>query len=137
MTMFLHAESVFNELGLSSEQKVAVGAAVDQADLSLWRMRDLPLGERNRGARSVLDSLRAKLSAALAPRQLERLDQLVLQVSGVRAILEPGVAAALGLSNGQRQRIQAVLVPLAGHARGEMDAGPHRRAAGRAREDNP
>jgi peroxiredoxin len=116
MTMLLHEESVGAELGLTGVQKAALGAAVDQTELSLWRLRDLPLGERNRSARPLLESLHGKLAAALTPQQLGRFDQLVLRASGMFGLLEPPVMAALELSSEQRQRIQAVLAPLVRNA---------------------
>jgi peroxiredoxin len=116
MTVLLHAESVRKELGLSEEQKLAIRTPVEQAELPLWRLRDLPASERNRGARPLLDSLRAKLSTTLTPGQFERLDQLIAQASGVRAILEPRVAAALDLSDGQRHKIETALASLAHNA---------------------
>jgi len=112
LTMLLHAETVLRELGLSRVQETAVGAAVDQADLSLWRLRDLPLAERNHKARVILDSLRAAVSAALTPPQRERLDQLLRRASGIHALLEPDVTATLGLSPDQRHRIQMALAAL-------------------------
>ena len=109
MTMLLYSESVRAELGLRAEQVATFRPVADQASLSLWRMRDLPPGERNLAARPLVESLRTTLSATLAKRQLDRLDQLAVRAMGVQAVLEPQVAAALGLSNEQRQKMQAVL----------------------------
>jgi peroxiredoxin len=112
LSMLLRAESITNELGLSDGQKAAVEKAVDQADLALWRLRDLPLEERNRSARPLLETLQGQLAATLAPRQLARLDQLVLRASGLWAALDPGATAALGLSDAQQRKILAALTPL-------------------------
>lgn len=109
MTMLLHSESARIELGLSVEQAKAIGPAVDQVSLSLWRLRDLPPGTRDAAARPLVESLRTTLAATLTQPQLHRLDQLVVRAMGIQAVLEPRVAAALGLSNKQRQRIRAVL----------------------------
>jgi peroxiredoxin len=112
LTMLLHDESVGNELGLNDGQKAAVKRAVNQADLALWRLRDLPLEQRNRGARPLLDALQGQLAATLTPQQLARLDQLVLRASGLWAALDPAVTAALGLSNDQQHNVLAALTPL-------------------------
>lgn len=112
MTMLLHAESVHGELDLNGEQKATIETAADQVDLPLWRMRDLPLGERNHRARALLDSLRARLAATLTERQCGRFDQLVLRALGLLAILEPEMKMALDLSNDQQEKIQAAIAPL-------------------------
>jgi peroxiredoxin len=107
--MVLHSASARRELGLSAEQEKAIGQAVDQASLSLWRLRNLPPGARDPAARPPLESLRVTLAAALGPPQFARLDQLVVRAMGVQAVLEPSVAAALALSDQQRQRMLAVV----------------------------
>ncbi|MCU0913992.1 MAG: redoxin domain-containing protein [Planctomycetes bacterium] len=109
MTVLLHAATVYDELGLDGARRAALATAVNEVDLPLWRLRDLPPAERNRSASSLLDTLHAQLAVALTPRQGERFDQLVLQVSGLPALLEPRLAAALALAPDQRQRIQAAL----------------------------
>ena len=109
LTLLLHRESVRTELGLSVEQAKTIGPAVDQASLSLWRLRDLPPGTRDATARPLVESLRTTLAAALTQRQLNRLEQLAVRAMGVQAVREPRVAAVLRLSNQQRQRILAVL----------------------------
>lgn len=109
MTMLMHAEPVRRELGLSEEQAAAVKAAVEEVELPLWRLRDLPAAERSRGADPLLRSLRTELNAALTRAQSERFDQLVLQAYGARAVFAPRVAAAIQLSSGQKERLQAIL----------------------------
>jgi thiol-disulfide isomerase/thioredoxin len=109
LTMLLHSASARRELALSVEQAKAIGPAVDQGSLSLWRLRDLPPGTRDPAARPLVESLRTTLAAALTPRQLARLDQLMVRAMGVQAVLEPSVAAALGLSGKQRGRLLAVV----------------------------
>ena len=79
MTMLLHSESVRRELGLSTDQATTIGPAVEQASLSLWRLRDLPPDVRDRATRPLLESLRTTLAATLTPLQLNRLDQLVVR----------------------------------------------------------
>jgi peroxiredoxin len=109
MTMLLHSESVRTELGLSAEQAKAIEPAVDQASLSLWRLRDLPPGVRNSAARPYLDALRTTLAATLTLRQINRLDQLVVRATGVQAVFEPRVAIGLSLSSDQQRQLLVVL----------------------------
>jgi peroxiredoxin len=112
-TVLLHADSVYRELGLTESQQTAVDAAASRADIALWRLRDVPVGERNRRARVLLDALRAEVRTTFTQRQLERFDQLVLQGLGMRAVLEPLVAERLNLSSDQRRRVCVALALLA------------------------
>ncbi len=109
MTVLLRASSVHRELGLNAGQRTVLEVAVDEVDLPLWRLRDVPPPERNRAAGPLLQALRAKVSAALTTRQLERFDQLVVQAEGIFALFEPRVTDALELSNEQTERIRTAL----------------------------
>jgi peroxiredoxin len=57
LTMLLCSESVRRELDLSTDQVAAIGPAVEQASMSLWRLRDLPPGNRDSTARLLVESL--------------------------------------------------------------------------------
>lgn len=108
ITMLLRAPSVGRELGLSREQAAVVAGLVEEAELPLWRLRDLVAQERDPAA-AILESLRMRLRGVLATRQIDRLDQLVLRAQGMRAVLEPQVADVLKLTNRQQERIRAIL----------------------------
>lgn len=110
--MLLRAQPVHRELTLSDEQTTAVAGFIEGAELPLWRLRDLPARERDLAAAPILESIRTKLRGVLADRQLDRLDQLVLQAQGMRAVLEPRVADAVKLTPGQREQIRAILSSL-------------------------
>lgn len=109
MTMLLRSEGVHHELDLNAGPKAAVIEAVEEVELSLWRLRDLPTEERAVPAGSLLQSLRTKLAGILTVWQIERLDQLVRQAFGIRAVFEPPVAAALQLSDKQMDRLRGLL----------------------------
>jgi peroxiredoxin len=107
--MLLRVEPVRRELGLSADQTAVVMDTVETAELPLWRLRDLPADERSRAAGPILHSIRTRLGKTLTDRQLDRLDQLVLQAQGIRAVLDPQTANVLKLSSGQRARLRTVL----------------------------
>ena len=109
MTMLLRSQAVHRELGLNAGQEGAIVEAVEEAELPLWRLRDLPPEERAVAGGPLLQSLRTRLGRVLTVRQLERLDQLVRQAHGIRAVFEPPVATALNLSDGQRNRLRTLL----------------------------
>jgi peroxiredoxin len=116
ITMLLRAQPVHRELTLSDEQTTAVARFAEEAELPLWRLRDLPAQERDLAAAPILGSLQTKLRGVLAGRQLDRLDQLVLRAQGMRAALEPRVADAVKLTAGQRKQIRAILSSLGRNA---------------------
>jgi tetratricopeptide (TPR) repeat protein len=105
----LSQPSVREELALSDEQAQAV------ADLSDGR-RDL-FHSKNKSSdewRQKLDEFAVKdkaLPAMLMPSQAKRLQQIALQQRGAFALAEPDVAAVLGLSDEQRDKIQSLHLP--------------------------
>jgi len=109
MTMLLRTESVRRELGLSVEQTAAVAKMAEEAELPLWRLRDLPGPERDEAAGPILEKLRTGLRDVLPGRQIDRLEQLDLQARGIQAVFEPRVVEALKLTSGQRERMRAIL----------------------------
>ena len=112
LTMLLRDPQVHRDLALQPAQVAAVVAAVEEAELPLWRLRDLPPEKRREPAGKLLDRLRAELSGVLSPQQRERLNQITLQARGLPAIVESAVAAQLKLSASQTQRIKALLEAL-------------------------
>ena len=107
-TSLLRSKTVHRELGLSAVQINDAEKAVAQVALPLWRLRDLPAEKRNGAAALLIGQLRARLSGLLSARQLERLNQIVWQAQGIEAVLEPQVAARLGLSAEQTRNIAAL-----------------------------
>ena len=75
MTMALRDKGVRRELGLAVGQTVAVEAILDEVELPLWRLRDLPPAERNRAAEPLLRQLELKLAGSLTSTQSERFRQ--------------------------------------------------------------
>ena len=109
MTSLLRAARVHRELELQQDQMDDIARAVDDIDLPLWRLRDLPYENRNEAASRLISQLKLRLSEILSSDQLERLNQIVWQGLGVDAILEPEVAARLKLSAKQTRNIRAFL----------------------------
>ena len=115
-TMLIRAEAVHADLALGRDQVRRATTSVEAVELPLWRLRNTPAEERNPAARALLQALRARLSSVLTPRQLDRLDELVVQALGVQAVLQPRVAAALDISAGQRTRLHAAFRAVAERA---------------------
>jgi hypothetical protein len=92
ITSLLRSKKVHKELELTAAETNEIEKVVSEIDLPLWRLRDLPLHERNEAANLLIKQLRDKLAQTLSDRQLERLNQLVWRARGIDVILEPEVA---------------------------------------------
>jgi serine/threonine protein kinase len=106
--------AVREELKLSPEQEKRLAAVLD------FRGRP-PTPEGFAAAEKAVDDV-------LSPAQAERLRQVVRQVRGPYALLDPEAAEALGLTARQREKIQSVLGrSFRGPPRREGPGGPGRR----------
>ena len=118
-TMLLMSEQVQKELELADEQKAEIKKISDEmresARASFQGLRDL--GEEERRAkfaemREKAEASRAevqkKVDEILLPEQRERLSQISLQVQGDAAVTSDEVAGKIGLSDEQKQKIEAV-----------------------------
>ena len=109
VTSLLRAKTVHKELGLLESEINEADKIVSEFELPLWRLRDLPLHKRNAEAAPLINQLYRKLDWILSYRQLEQLDQLVMQVRGIDVILEAKVTIKLDLSPEQTNTIRDIL----------------------------
>jgi thiol-disulfide isomerase/thioredoxin len=109
LTSLLRAEQVRRELSMATDQIDDVERAIEDAELPLWRLRDLPHQKRNEQAGLLIRQLRKELSQILSARQIERLNQLTWQAIGIAAVLEPEVALKLNLSDEQINKVRISL----------------------------
>jgi len=109
MTTLLRANEVRQELGLSAVQVKDVEQVIEGVELPLWRLRDLPIQERNDAAGLLIQQLKQNLERVLSLRQIERLNQLARQAEGISVILEPEIVLKLGLSKEQIENIRISL----------------------------
>ncbi|MBL7186515.1 MAG: redoxin domain-containing protein [Phycisphaerae bacterium] len=109
ITSLLRSGRIHRELRLAPETVAQIEKAVDEVDLPLWRLRDLPPEKRNEQAEQLVSQLRRRLSEILSVRQTDRLNQIVWQAQGIEALLEPEVATQLRLSAEQIGNMVALL----------------------------
>lgn len=116
----LGSEQVQKELELVDEQKDGIRKVADEARERMREgfsgfqgLRDLSEEERNKRfaemrekAETMAKETRKKLEEVLLPHQVERLQQISLQVRGAAALTDPEVAGKLGLSDDQKQQLQ-------------------------------
>jgi thiol-disulfide isomerase/thioredoxin len=86
-----------------------VERVIDDVDLPLWRLRDLPHQKRNDQAALLVKQLKNELSEILTQRQIERFNQLTWQAIGIASVLEPEVALKLSLSDEQVNKLSIFL----------------------------
>jgi len=109
ITSLLRSGRIHRELRLAPETAAQIEKAVDEVDLPLWRLRDLPPEKRNEQADQLVGQLRRRLSEILSVRQTDRLNQIVWQAQGVESLVEPEVAIRLKLTADQVASIAAML----------------------------
>ncbi|MGE5191620.1 MAG: hypothetical protein ACM3U2_03905 [Deltaproteobacteria bacterium] len=101
---------VLAELDLNEPQKAALAELAPAANEEAWKFRDVTpdAGAASEAIQKLNDLMDARLAKLLSPPQVERLEQIVLQIQGPAAIHRPAVAEKLGLSASQRGRIAAI-----------------------------
>lgn len=109
ITSLMRSKKVHKELRLSADKIDEAEKLVSEFDLPLFLLRDLPPQKRNEAAAALINQLRSKLSWVLSDRQMERLNQLVWQATGIDVILEPEITLKLKLSPDQTIRIRTLL----------------------------
>ena len=101
--------SIHAELGLKPKQIEAVHAAIADVDETFWQLRDIPVSK----CAAQLDSLHTRLlqglKKELTQSQLDRVQQIVLQARGWKALVSPEVVDKLKLSTEQVARLRTAL----------------------------
>lgn len=135
----IQSEQVQQELKLTDEQKSKVGEvaarvreAGPQRGQGGGQVDREQLRERMQAMSRVVAEEEKKLDEILNDEQKNRLEQISLQVTGVRAIARDEVASKLGLSDEQKEQVQAALRAQRGQFGGGQ--GQQRPDAGAVRE---
>ncbi len=106
--MLTRDTAVQSELGLSAGQIETIEKAAAEVDLPLWQLRDVS----PRNASDTADSLRSKfqerLTASLTSAQQDRLNQMVVQASGLKAFSSREVVQRLGLSTAKIKQVRDI-----------------------------
>jgi serine/threonine protein kinase len=111
--LFLLSDSaVLDDLHLTEEQRDKVTDLSRQLDKqrmeSFREFRRLTPEERNRRFLELARSNETAVAEVLPPDRLQRLHQIAVQVQGLRAFDDAGVAAKLKLSAKQKEQIHAI-----------------------------
>ncbi len=101
--------SVHAELGLKPKQVGDVQAAIAEVDESFWQLRDVPVKKCAAQLDSLKSKLQQRLKRDLTATQIERLDQIILQARGWKALVSPEVSERLKFSSDQVSKLKTVL----------------------------
>ena len=107
--MLARDPSIHTELSLSPAQIGKVEAAIASVDQTLWQLRDVPVDKSGAQASAMLTQLRDQLKRDLKKSQLDRLDQLIFQARGIKALFSPEVVQRLKLTTSQLAQLRKVL----------------------------
>lgn len=107
--VLLHERAVVDELQLTPDQQKAYQSFLDELDLRFFPLRNRPPEEYQAGMAKVVADARQKLKVVLQPRQLKRLNQILLWRLGTNSLLRDDVVARMKYSESQRQRIKEII----------------------------
>ena len=107
-SFLIRSPQVQEDLKLSDEQKTALR---DGPRLDFASLRDLPREEQQKKVSEYRQQADAKIKEVLNEEQHKRLDQIMLQMRGVRALADAAVAKELGLTEDQQKKLRAALNP--------------------------
>jgi hypothetical protein len=114
----LRIEEVQTELEISPQQKEALDKMAEQArgdrpDFNAFREmseeeRRAAFEKMRKEAEERMSEVKAQLEEVLLPQQLDRLEEISLQVRGVQALEDDEVAAKLKITEAQKQKMAEV-----------------------------
>lgn len=101
---------VQTQLAIDSRQFEKIAAVVDEVDLPLWQLRDLPADQGNPKVLPLYQKLSDTLNSALRADQFDRLNQIALRLQGWQGLQLPSVVDQLHLTSSQQQQYSEFLV---------------------------
>jgi peroxiredoxin len=109
MLMIARDPAVQSELRLQQKQIDDVAAAVAEVDQPFWLLRDVPVAKSAKQLDELQSKFERRLRAVLTSTQLDRLNQIILQARGYKALTSSEIAQRLKLSNQQVGEIRSVV----------------------------
>ncbi|MCP5521218.1 MAG: redoxin domain-containing protein [Verrucomicrobiales bacterium] len=105
----LRSPELQRQLGVDPGQIERMAKVLDEVDLPLWQLRDLPPDQGNAKALPLFRRLCESLDSALLPDQLKQLDQIAFRLQGWQALQLPSVVDQLRLDGRQEQQYSEFL----------------------------
>jgi hypothetical protein len=102
---------VLDELNLSEWQSAGLAELAHAANEEAWKFRDVApdAAAASAAIQKLNDQMDARLAKLLTVRQIERMEQIILQVQGPPAVQSPKIVERLGLSASQRRSIAGLI----------------------------
>ncbi|MFN7730543.1 MAG: redoxin domain-containing protein [Pirellula sp.] len=102
----IHAPEVQQELGMDPDNE-ALLAVLRELDGPWWRSRNLPEDKQQQAVAELEKELLSRLKGMLSADAFRRLREIEVQSQGVRALVRPNIAKAIGLQSNQKQSLEA------------------------------
>jgi len=107
--MLARDPAIHSELKLQRKQIDELSIAIAEVDQPLWLLRDVPVTKSEPELDVLLAKLQKQLDRILNSAQRARLDEIVLQARGYKALASPAVAQRLNLTEGQIRQVRQAL----------------------------
>jgi thiol-disulfide isomerase/thioredoxin len=107
--MLVRDPAVHKELRLDQRQVQRIEATIAKVDQRFWILRDVPVATCGQELDRLLQQLRGGLREILTVDQRARLEQIVLQARGLKALASADLADRLKLSTGQIASIRKLV----------------------------
>ncbi|MBL8855653.1 MAG: hypothetical protein JNK57_16925, partial [Planctomycetaceae bacterium] len=101
----IHSVEVQDALDLDEPERTWLESQFRELDGTWWQARNLPPEKQLQAVADVEAKLMARLKERLNEQQRERLEQLVIQAQGSRALLRQDVATRLALTASQKKQL--------------------------------
>jgi len=107
ITVMLARDPVVHaELKLSHKQIGELRIAIAEVDQPLWLLRDVPIEKSASELDSLLVKFQKQLNRILGSAQRDRLNELVLQARGYKALVSPAISQRLKLTDKQSEQLR-------------------------------
>ena len=107
--MLARDPAVHSELQLKRKQIDELSAAVAEVDQPLWLLRDVPIAKSAPELDVLLAKFQKQLNRILTSAQRDRLNEIILQARGYKALVSPAQSQQLKLSNKQIEQLRQAL----------------------------
>lgn len=104
--MLLRQQSVQDDLKITEAQKRKIHAFADKQWKKAQTLRNSSEAERDREFEAMAKANQEFLKNTLMPQQQKRLNEIAMQVAGLLWIMRSDVAAALNLTDDQKEKIR-------------------------------
>jgi len=107
--LLIRDPAVHKDLSITQTQKRAIALITDELDQPLLAMRNRSAQEAGKTVDQLIETAKTKMNHVLHAPQRRRLDQIILQVQGTKALLRADIGEALKFNEEQQKQIGDVV----------------------------